>query len=406
MTVISETDILLPENVDMRKWAVIACDQFTSRPDYWQRVSDYVGSAPSTLHMILPEANLKTAGNEAGDRIRKAMEETRSLLKTYPSSMVYTERTMEDGQIRRGLVCAVDLEAYDYTSGAASPVRATEMTVPERLPARQKVRMGASLELPHVILFCDDPEMQLIEAVSDMKENLQVLYDLDLMEGGGHITGRLVSHEQGAAFFKALSAYMKRIDKKCGREGLSPMYFAVGDGNHSLAAAKACYEALKAEGRTTERSRYALVELENIEDPVHVFQSIHRLVRAEDPMALLNDLKGRAGGGEGGYPVTWYCGEESGCIMLDQAKGDLAVEVLQDCLDAYAEKHPAEIDYIHGETELADLARAPGHIGFALQPMDKRQLFPYVIRHGSLPRKTFSMGHAREKRYYIEAKEI
>ena len=412
MNVFMPADILLPKVDDMSKWAVIACDQFSSNPAYWQRVREYAADAPSAINLILPEAELGTPQEEAHTAlINKTMEAYRdgNIFETYHNSLIYVERTLEDGSIRKGLIGMVDLDAYDYSVGSVSAIRATEKTVVERIPPRMKVRRNASVELPHILMLCDDHDKKLIEPVAAKKAALQKVYDFDLMEDGGHITGWLVQGDDVAAFEAALAEYTAHVDEKyVGLPG-KPMVFAVGDGNHSLATAKACYEELKAANPDQDLSdhpaRYALVELENIHDAAQVFEPIHRVVFKTDAAKLLRDLE-QTWCAEGGFPVTWFIGEETGTIYLDKAKSELAVGALQTFLDAWLQENEGEVDYIHDEPDLRQLAMQDNAIGFLLPAMEKSQLFRGVIADGILPRKTFSMGHAREKRYYLEGRII
>ena len=405
-------DILLPQVENMEKWAVIACDQFSSNPAYWERVRANAGDAPSTINLILPEAELGTEQEQAHtDLINQTMTKYReeNVFKTYTRSFVYVERTLESGAVRKGLVGMVDLDTYDYSVGSVSAIRATEKTVVERIPPRMRVRRDAPVELPHILMLCDDHDKQLIEPIEAMKAQLPVLYDFDLMEDGGHITGWLVQGETVDAFEARLAAYTASVgDKYVGLPG-KPMVFAVGDGNHSLATAKACYEELKAANLGKDLSdhpaRYALVELENIHDDAQVFEPIHRVLMKTDPKKLLADLEA-TWCAEGGFPVKWYIGKESGTVYLDRAKSQLAVGALQTFLDAWMKENEAEIDYIHGEEDTRELAEQDNAIGFLLPAMEKSQLFRGVIADGILPRKTFSMGHAREKRYYLEGRTI
>ena len=405
-------DILMPQVENMEKWAVIACDQFSSNPAYWERVRATAGDAPSTINLILPEAELGTEQEEAHTAlINETMAKYRDgdVFKTYTRSFVYVERTLESGAIRKGLVGMVDLDTYDYSVGSVSAIRATEKTVVERIPPRMKVRRNAPIELPHILMLCDDHDKKLIEPIAAMKADLPVLYDFDLMEEGGHITGWLVQGEAVDAFEARLAAYTATVGNKyVGLPG-KPMVFAVGDGNHSLATAKACYEELKAANPGKDLSnhpaRYALVELENIHDEAQVFEPIHRVLVKTDPRKLLADLEA-TWCAEGGFPVKWYIGKESGTVYLDKAKSQLAVGALQTFLDAWMKENEAEIDYIHGEEDTRELAEQDNAIGFLLPAMEKSQLFRGVIADGILPRKTFSMGHAREKRYYLEGRTI
>lgn len=404
-------DILLPKTAAMEKWAVIACDQFTSDPAYWERVRKNAEGAPSTINLTLPESELGTPEEaEHTALINKTMAEymANDTFAVYEKSMVYVERTLENGSVRMGLIGMVDLDAYDYNPGSTSDIRATEKTVPERIPPRQRVRRNAPIELPHILMLCDDHEKKLIEPIAAKKDTLVKLYDFDLMEDGGHIAGWLVQGADVEAFHAALADYSSHIaEKYVGLEGL-PMTFAVGDGNHSLATAKSCYEELKAlnpgEDLSNHPARYALVELENIHDPAMAFEPIHRVVVKTDPRKLLAALEKEVGGE--GFDVKWYIGSESGTVSLDRSKGELAVGILQSFLDAYLKENAGTIDYIHDDDELIRLSEPENCIGFLLPAMEKSQLFRGVIAAGVLPRKTFSMGHAREKRYYLEGRKI
>lgn len=411
MNVFKSADIMLPQGVSLEKWAVIACDQFTSDRAYWQRVRANAGNGPSTIHMILPEAELGTADEAASVKaINAAMEKylNDGVFKIYPNSYIYIERTLVDGSVRPGLLGVVDLEAYDYNHGSVTPIRATEKTVLERIPPRQRVRKDAALELPHVLMLCDDDGKQLIEPLSNIKETLPELYDFELMEDGGRIRGWLVSAEAADAFDRRLEAFSNGIAEKYADLSGAPVLLAVGDGNHSLATAKSCYEALKAanpnEDLSNHPARYSLVELQNIHDDSQVFAPIHRIITGTDTEKLLNDLKAVCA--SKGYPLEWVVGEQRGKVFLDANKGELAVAVLQEFLDEWLSNNPGQIDYIHGDDEVCALAKQENAVGFLLPPMEKHQLFRGVISGGALPRKTFSMGHAREKRYYLEGRKI
>jgi uncharacterized protein (DUF1015 family) len=405
-------DILIPKTDSMEKWAVIACDQFTSDKAYWERVRRNAEGAVSTINLILPEAELGTELEAAHTaEINRTMADymKNDVFTTYPNSFVYVERTLENGSVRKGLVGMVDLDAYDYTTGATSAIRATERTVPERIPPRQRVRRDAPIELPHILMLCDDHKKVLIEPISAKKNSLKKLYDFDLMEGGGHIAGWLVTGRDVEEFNKTLTDYTASVGEKY--EGLKgvPMVFAVGDGNHSLATAKSCYEELKknhpGEDLSRHPARFALVELENIHDEAQAFEPIHRVVFKTNPEKLLETLE-KTYCAEGGFPVKWYIGTKSGTVYLDRKKSELAVGALQSFLDAYLKENAGEIDYIHDDDALVELAKKPDSIGFLLPAMEKSQLFRGVIADGILPRKTFSMGHSREKRYYLEGRKI
>ncbi len=411
MKLFGPADILLPKSADMQRWAVIACDQFTSDAAYWQRVRQTAGQAPSTIHMILPEADLGSVDEPAAiARINAAMEQylRDEVFAVYPQSYLYVERTLLNGTVRPGLVGAVDLEAYDYHPGSISAVRATEKTVLERIPPRQRVRKDAGIEFPHVLMLADDDRKQLLEPIAAKKESLQMVYDFDLMEGGGHITGWLVDGEAAAEFDRIFAAYIDSVPAKYADLDGAPVVLAVGDGNHSLATAKSCYEALKQANPGVDLSnhpaRYALVELENIHDDSQVFEPIHRILFRVDGQKLLQDLQAICG--EEGFAIEYVMGQARGTLVLDRKRGELAVAILQEFLDEWMAANPCEIDYIHGDEEVAELAQQENALGFLLPSMEKHQLFRGVISGGVLPRKTFSMGHAREKRYYLEGRKI
>ncbi len=411
MNVFSRADILLPKSTDMHRWAVIACDQFTSDAAYWARVRETAGEEPSTVRMILPEAEL---GGEGEAAAVAAINETMlsylhaDVFAVYPQSYIYVERTLQSGAIRPGLIGAVDLESYDYNPGSVSPIRATEKTVLERIPPRRRVRKDAALEFPHVLMLCDDDEKRLIEPVAAVKASLPRLYDFDLMEGGGHITGWLVTGEIADAFDARFAAFAASVPGKYADLNGASVVLAVGDGNHSLATAKSCYEALKASDPAADWSqhpaRYALVELENIHDASQVFEPIHRVLFGVDCEKLLADMS--ALHGSDGFRVDYVLQGKRGELTLDRSHGELAVAILQSFLDSWLAENGGEIDYIHGEAEVEALASKEHAIGFMLPAMEKHELFRGVIAGGVLPRKTFSMGHAREKRYYLEGRKI
>ena len=411
MNVFSSTNILLPKDVELEKWAVIACDQFTSDPAYWSRVRKKAGEAPSAINLILPEADLGLVDEQkAVQSINATMDHyyAQGVFTEYPDAYIYVERTLVDGSIRPGLLGAVDLEAYDYHPGSVSAIRATEMTVLERIPPRQRVRKDAPIELPHVLMLCDDDQKQLLEPIQAIKDTLPKLYDFELMEQGGRICGWLLQGEEAKAFDRRLSDFAASIDAKYADLSGASVLLAVGDGNHSLATAKSCYEALKAANPEVDLSnhpaRYSLVELQNIHDASIVFAPIHRIISEVNVSKLIEDLAVICA--EDGYAVQWLAGEKKQTIYLDRTKGELAVAVLQDFLDNWLSENPGKIDYIHGDEELAELAARDNSVGFLLPPMEKHQLFRGVISGGALPRKTFSMGHAREKRYYLEGRRI
>lgn len=410
-------DILMPKTDHMEKWAVIACDQFTSDQAYWDRVRKNAEGAVSTINLILPEAELGTEKEaehtaEINATMKKYMED--GVFTVYPNSYVYVERTLENGSIREGLVGMVDLDAYDYTPGATSAIRATERTVPERIPPRQRVRRDAPIELPHVLMLCDDHDKKLIEPIAAKKDSLKKIYDFDLMEDGGHITGWLVEGKDVEDFNKALTEYSATVGEKyTGLKG-TPMVFAVGDGNHSLATAKACYEEQK-KGKTPEEylalpSRYALVEVVNNHDDALQFEPIHRVLFGVDHEKFMEEFKkfypnAHEGKGEGHVIEVCWNGHDD-FVTVPDPKVQLAVGTLQTFIDEYLKQFGGEVDYIHGDEVTRELGSKEGNMGFLLPAMGKEQLFKTVMADGVLPRKTFSMGHAQDKRYYVEARKI
>ena len=412
-------DILLPRDADMTKWAVVACDQFTSQPAYWQAVEETVGDAPSTLRMILPEARLNDPDVDGhiasiNDSMQRYLDQ--GVFRELPSSLIYIERTQSDGRVRRGLIGMVDLEQYDFTPGSGALIRATEGTVLSRIPPRVRVRQDAPIELPHVMLLIDDPERTVIEPLASAVGEMEKLYDFELQQGGGHLVGwRLTAARMdGAAEALAHLCTAAEMEKKYGMGDAAPLLFAVGDGNHSLATAKQCYENLKKVTPEAEwahlPARYALVEVVNNHDDALTFEPIHRVVFGVEPEKLLESFKAfypgaHEGAGEGHTIAYTYAGR-TGSITVPQPKMQLAVGTLQAFLDGYVKENGGEVDYIHGDEVTDELGARPGNIGFKLPAMGKEQLFKTVMADGVLPRKTFSMGHAQDKRYYVEARRI
>ncbi|MGN1047883.1 MAG: DUF1015 domain-containing protein [Eubacteriales bacterium] len=410
-------DILLPDfdKVNGTKWSVIACDQYTSEPEYWAEVEKTVGNAPSTLRLTLPEVFLSET-EERVPQINAEMERyLKEILICHEHSMIYVERTQQNGKKRRGIVGMVDLEAYDFSKGANSLIRATEGTVVSRIPPRMKVRSGAMLELPHVLLLIDDPEKTVIEPLGEISDGFAKAYDFDLMQKGGHVRGMFIPESEEKRITKALSALVlpEQMKKRYG-EDCAPLLFAVGDGNHSLATAKSCYEELKKsigeEEAKKSPARYALAEIENLHDDTLVFEPIYRVVFGADGEELLCGLKKYASaqdGSEAPQTVTAVRADGEEVITFEKPTSPLTVGTLQAFLDRYIETHDGvSVDYIHGEESLRRLAAGRGNIGFLFGGMKKDELFRTVIKDGALPRKTFSMGHADDKRFYLEARRI
>ena len=410
-------DILLPRDCEYRKWSVVACDQYTSQPDYWQRVENEVGAAPSALRLILPEScldgpNVETDIMDVNNTMTRYLREER--FKVLPNALIYVERRLDNLKVRRGLVGMVDLEQYDYESGSTTLVRATEGTVMSRIPPRVAVRKNAPLELPHIMLLADDPQKTVIEPLAARKDRMEQVYDFDLMEQGGHIAGWKLDEESMALVANALTglADPAAFREKYGDVPL--MAFAVGDGNHSLATAKECYERQK---RLTPKdqwdslpARFALCELVNLHDPALEFEAIHRVLFGVEPEAVVEALLEAfpsAFRGEGdGHVLRYVHAGGHGAVTVPHPATRMEVGTLQPFLDAYTKANGGRIDYIHGADVARALAAQPGNLAFLLPAMGKEQLFSTVIHDGTLPRKTFSMGEAHDKRFYLEARKI
>ena len=415
----SPADILLPRDADMTKWAVVACDQFTSQPEYWQAVEKTVGDAPSALRLILPEARLNSPEVEqeiaAINRTMKTYLEQK-LFREFPDALFYIERTPSDGKIRRGLIGMVDLEQYDFTPGSGTLIRATEGTVLSRIPPRVRVRQDAPIELPHVMLLIDDPDRTVIEPLEAAADRMEALYDFDLQQGGGHLRGWKLTDDQMDHAAAALAGLItpEAMERKYGMKDAAPLLFAVGDGNHSLATAKQCWENLKktlpADRLENHPARFALVEVVNNHDDALRFEPIHRVLFGVEPEAVLKALldfyPGAYEGAGSGHVIAWTMAGRTGSVTVPQPRMQLAVGTLQSFLDEYLKSHPGEVDYIHGDDVADRLGAKPGSIAFKLPAMGKEQLFKTVMADGVLPRKTFSMGHAQDKRYYVEARKI
>ena len=367
--IFTPADILLPKRgTDMTKWTVVACDQFSAQPEYWEELSGYVGGAPSALRLMLPEAYLHAPDLEER---KTAMEQTMKdylvgdVFEKIPDSYIFVERTLPNGKIRRGLVGKLDLEAYDWAPGSRSPVRSTEATVPERLPTRVELRKRAALEMPHIVLFIDDPA----DAVLGGAEKGECLYDFDLYKGGGHIKGFRVTGQAAEKLLAALNGLGGEV------------IFAMGDGNHSLAAAKNRWEELKAAGAPMDHpARYALAEVEDLRDDAVEFFPIHRVLFGTDEGGFIRELSG----------------------------GDTG-ELVSECdgfCKRYIAGHGGTVDYIHGEDEARRMGAQPGCAALLLPPLPKEELFGHIVTRGNYPKKSFSVGHSLDKRWYLECRVI
>ena len=395
MSTFNKADILIPnKKIDFEKWSVVACDQYTSEPEYWERVKIKVGNSPSTLNLVFPEVYL-SEGSSRIERINAEMKRyiEDGIFDEYKSRMIYVERTQSDGRVRHGIVGAVDLEDYDYGTGSKSKIRATEGTVLERIPPRVKIREHAPLELPHIMLLINDEENKIIKPSSG-----DIVYDFDLMEGGGHLKGTLMTEAEINCVISALDGLEMHAK--------GSLVYAVGDGNHSLAAAKACWDNIK-KSLTEEEckdhpARFCLAEIVNIHDTALDFEPIHRMVFGADQSlidGLLDFYPESSRENNGGQRIDYVLRGETGSVYIKNSGCTLAVGTLQKYLDSKS----LNVDYIHGEDVVRRLA-GENNVGFILPPMNKNELFMSVSKDGPLPRKTFSMGNATDKRFYMEAK--
>lgn len=407
-------NILLPAGgIRPETWACVACDQYTSQPDYWEKVSTLVGTAPSTLNLMLPECYL----SESASRVpqihasMKAYLENGMLTSGVSQGFVLCERTIASGT-RLGLVCAIDLEDYDFAKGSLPLVRPTEQTIASRLPARLAIRRGAPVELGHIMILIDDPDRLVLEPLQKKKAALRKLYDFDLMMNGGHLAGWAVESKED---LDAVSSAMHTLKNRLGPD---PMLLAVGDGNHSLATAKAYWNEIRGTLSEKERedhpARFALCEIVNIHDEALLFEPIHRVITGVSSELLLQSWADYASAhgmtlsdsGEGhSFTAVTVSGDRK--ITVGSPEGAIPTETIQKFLDSFLSEHPeAEIDYIHGDDSLRSLVTKDTVTGFLLPAIDKTTFFEDVLTLGVLPRKTFSMGEADEKRFYMESKQI
>ena len=396
-------DILLPK-ANFEKWAVIACDQFTSDSAYWRETKEIVGDSCSTLKITLPEIYLEEKDTEKRIKnINQKMNEylNSSFFQEYKNALIYIERTQPDGRIRPGLIGAVDLEEYDYKPTSKKMIRATEGTVLERIPPRVKIRKDAPLETPHTMLLIDDINKTVIEPLSHQTNKMKKIYDFNLMMGGGHIKGYLVDESNK-------EQTLKNLEKLCESQS-EPLLFAVGDGNHSLATAKECYETEKT--NTTDPlnlpSRYALVEIGNIHSDALDFEPIYRVLFNVTPESILKELKEFFNQESNNTRIVYTYGNTEGNIDINVSAEKIPTGVIQEFIDEYIKRHPeTKVDYIHGVDDVKKLSSKKNSIGFIYEGISKDTLFESIKSTGSLPRKTFSMGEARDKRYYLECRQI
>ena len=394
--------VLLPKkDIDLNKWAVVACDQYTSQPEYWRDLEKFVGENPSTYNLIYPEVYLESDTEEDAkkriDKIISNMQDymDKDLFYTVDNGLILVKRTSPSGAVRWGITMLVDLNEYSFDPNDKTLIRATEGTVLERLPPRIEVRKNCLLELPHVLVLIDDPKRTVIEPfIRHAKAGkLEKLYDSNLNMNGGHVEGFHIANQ--GKIENALKKLLKNSIKKYGEEFL----FAVGDGNHSLATAKACMD------KDNPLSQYALVEIENIYDEGIVFEPIHRLVFPKNRDEFIRGLEKIADSESETVEAKLLVGDKTQSFKLP-ANAIVGYEKVQKYIDEFLETDGGKVDYIHGEQDLQEICKAEDGIGIVLNSMDKGTLFDFVVQKGTLPRKTFSMGEANEKRYYIEARKI
>ena len=417
--------ILLPsEQIPLEKWGCIACDQFTSDRDYWQKAEGAAAGSPSTLNMILPEVYLEDGDADARiEKIHATMDDyARNVLTRAVDGFVYVERTEQSGKVRQGLVGMVDLEAYSYRCGAPCAVRPSESTVESRIPPRMKVRTGAALETPHIMMLADDPGCTLIEPVAAHKAELPKVYEGELMLGGGHIAGWAV---EDPALLARIDAALQGLGsqeafdaKYPEARGAKPLTLAVGDGNHSLASAKAYWEELKPtltpEQRETHPARWCLAEVCNVHSPAIEIEPIHRVLFNVDCGAVLlalitwsdGNMAGICFGNSKKQSFTLAGPHIANVLSFEDPVAPLTVGTIDEFIEYFMARHKeARVDYVHDEPAVRALTKQGG-VGFLLPPFEKSDLFKGIVMGGVLPRKTFSMGHAEEKRYYIECRKI
>lgn len=419
-TAFRAADILLPKPEHQSEaWAVCACDQYTGEPAYWAETERLVGEKPSTLRLILPELYLED--DDVTDRIAAIQQTMKNYLANgmfdeYPAAMIYVERIQSDGLCRAGLIGAIDLEQYNYEKGSVSPVRATEATVAERIPPRMRIRSGAPIELPHIMILLDDVQKAVIEPLAAMTDTMRAVYDTKLMQGGGFVKGWLVPAEEQQRILAALetlgdpAVFAGKYDLPV---GTAPLVYAMGDGNHSLATAKAYYEQWKQANPDADTEnclpRYALVELVNLHSPALQFEAIHRILMGIDAQRLLADMTAALDlrtDAEAAQAMEIILDGVTTKYYIHKPTSNLTVGSVQQFLDAWLKENGGKIDYIHGADVVAKLAEASNTMGILLPDMLKSELFPTVIADGALPRKTFSMGHAADKRFYMECRAI
>ncbi|MBE7053978.1 MAG: DUF1015 domain-containing protein [Ruminococcaceae bacterium] len=414
MPIFNKAKMLLPNNIDFSKWSVVACDQYTSEPKYWEDAKLVVGNNPSALNIIFPEIFLNDPDKkERVKNINQAMDKyiEQGVLKETEPCLIYVERTLKNKTVRRGIMGVVDLEEYDFNKGSTSKIRATEGTVLERIPPRVEIRENASLELPHIMLLIDDDKKEIIEPLSEIKESFEKVYDFELMLDSGSIKGYKIDDKKADEIIEKLEKFGdKELFKNKYNVDKEVLMYAVGDGNHSLATAKTCYENLKKKvGKENAIcARFALLELVNLHDDSLEFEAIHRVVFGVDTEKIISELKSKYNLTEGENDVSFEIVTKDGIksYIIENPDFNLTVGCIQSFIDSYLSKNEGEVDYIHGEDVVKNLSQKENNVGIILKSMLKTDLFKTVILDGALPRKTFSMGEACDKRFYLEGRKI
>lgn len=410
-------NVLIPKVDDMISWSVIACDQFTSQPKYWNDVSELIRTKPSTINMIIPEVFLNT--DDIDQRIGAVNRAMRTYIRRHVfqeyQDYIYTERTLNTGKIRHGIVGVIDLEKYDYSPNSTSAIRATEGTILERIPPRLKIRENAPLEVSHILVLIDDRENAVISPLASQTDSMQKLYDFELMQGSGSIKGYLVNPNQSESIDNALNSLADpvKFQEKYDISNKGILVYAVGDGNHSLATAKQYYEALKhsmsQEKAENHPARYALAEIVNLNEDCLEFEPINRIVFGVDVQNFMHQL-------EKEYDVSYNpCdGQYFDCVTNRKSKrvwiknpsSNVVTGTVQNFIDYYIKNFSGKVDYVHGNHIVTQLSMQSDNIGIIFPAIKKNELFPTVLLDGALPRKTFSMGEAEDKRFYLECRKI
>lgn len=415
--VFSRASFLLPQACDMNKWSVVACDQFSSQPEYWDALEKECAGIPSTLHLMFPEAYLSTRDQfEEALKINAEMDKylAEGVFCEISDSYVYVERTLKNGAVRRGLMGVLDLDAYDYSKESASPIRATEGTIEERLPPRVRVREGASLEMPHIMVFIDDPAESVMTLLEGKTDEMPKLYDFDLCAGGGHIRGWQVCGKNADVLEETMDALAdpETLKKKYG--DAAPAIFAMGDGNHSLATAKKCWEKIKAGLNEKERenhpARFGLVEIVNIHEKAVTFEPIHKVLFETEPSAFLEEatawFSACSGKEKTSHTLRLVTGTGEKSLTVHGLTIGQIIGTAEEFCQKYLAAHGGKIDYIHNDDTAIEMGTRTDGAAVLLPKMEKGELFPSIISSGPFPKKSFSIGHAEDKRYYLECRKI